>query len=682
MKKRLFIVLAFLYLLFFSCEESSYEFTAVGCDEVGLVANTSIKTVKDLYVFGRPVLIEEDLIIEGYVVSNDQAGNFYKSISIQDKPENPTSAISISIDASNLYTKYEPGRKIYVKLKGLAIGNYFGRLQIAQLNSGEMKGISSFTYQDYLAKSCELADLIPLELEIQNLNESHLDMLISLKEVQFAENQVGLSYADPNSGRSIDRKLIGFNSSCEKTGQVNIRTSGFADFKNYDLPQGKGTIQGVLQNYYSDLQLVLRNEEDVILENERCIEKLWEPTISLQELKDYYKGELYEIGIEEEVVFGGYVISSDKEGSFQNRIVIQDDFENPTAGIQVLIDKEGYFENYTLGEYILIRANSLYLDEVDGIRTLGTHKNGKVGVVLEEDMDEFLYGTNKVYDLQPVQLDISRVNDKSRYGTLVHISEVQLDSLELGKAFAYYSGNNHGLRTLIKCDSYETLNLFTSGKASFANLMFPIGNGGVVGVLGTVLELRTSKDVHFNQPYEKCVPLIPPILISEVADPVNSVGSRFVELFNSGDKAFSLNNWKLEKYINGSTTVSSGAVDLSGVVMEPKSYVIIGNLDFEAVFGMKPTVLSSYISGNGDDVYRLVDSRGKIIDIFGVIGQDGNGTNWEYADGGAIRKNTVQKPAKTFNSEQWIISSKSNNFLINYPNTPKYAPIDYFIFSE
>ena len=113
-------------------------------------------------------------------------------------------------------------------------------------------------------------------------------------------------------------------------------------------------------------------------------------------------------------------------------------------------------------------------------------------------------------------------------------------------------------------------------------------------------------------------------MITEVADPINNVSARFVELFNAGDSEINLSGWKLNKYVNGSVNVSSGAIDLNGVII-PGGFVIIANSDYKTEFNDVPKIESTYISGNGDDVYELVDNSGATIDIYGVIGEDGNG---------------------------------------------------------
>ncbi|MBK5209231.1 MAG: lamin tail domain-containing protein, partial [Flavobacteriaceae bacterium] len=87
-----------------------------------------------------------------------------------------------------------------------------------------------------------------------------------------------------------------------------------------------------------------------------------------------------------------------------------------------------------------------------------------------------------------------------------------------------------------------------------------------------------------------------------------------------------------------------------------------------------PDIETTYISGNGNDVYELVDNTGARIDIFGVIGEDGNGTNWEYLDGRAVRKLTISSPNPVFTASEWLIYSAVSNPKITNPNSPQNAP--------
>lgn len=73
-----------------------------------------------------PVNISENWYIKGQVVSSDSAGNFYKSIFIQDE----TSGIEIKFGKYNLFNEYRMNQWVYVKLRDLTVGAYYGSVQV------------------------------------------------------------------------------------------------------------------------------------------------------------------------------------------------------------------------------------------------------------------------------------------------------------------------------------------------------------------------------------------------------------------------------------------------------------------------------------------------------------------------------------------------------------------------
>ena len=91
----------------------------------------TIKQLKDMFYakyapsstagLGKYVEITEDYVIRGKVISSDQAGNVYKSLYIYD--ETSQSGIELKLMVSN-YVYYHIGQTIYVKTKGMALGNY------------------------------------------------------------------------------------------------------------------------------------------------------------------------------------------------------------------------------------------------------------------------------------------------------------------------------------------------------------------------------------------------------------------------------------------------------------------------------------------------------------------------------------------------------------------------------
>jgi len=679
-KKQIKLIGIFCVIItFFGCvKDQDYSSPIVECVDSEISITNTIQQVKEMYTFGRATVIDTDVIIEGYVVSNDKSGNIYKSISIQDKPENPTSAIKISIDQTNLYTKYNVGRKIYIKLKGLGVGYSFGSIQIGQVVEGELTRISTFEVDKRIFRSCEIAEVIPKKVSVSELNKELLEMLIEIEDVQFKTSNLGMSYGNIDNTLTVNRVLESFDSNCSLIDELIVRNSGYSKFKNELLPKGKGSVIGVFGNFYDDFQLFLRDLNDVKFTDERCeYSNAFSPNITILEVKEMYDGDMVEFGIENNYIIEGFVISSDEHGNFKEKLVIQDAIENPTAGIQVLIKNETIYEDFNIGDKVFIKLDKLYMAENDGVLTVGYPTGNKITNIKSSDMGNFIYNSGENYEIKPKEISISEVLNKEHENTLVNVLNVQLIENQLGKAFANFTGSDDGIRTLETCGEITKLGVYTNGDATFVNSLFPKGHGSIIGVLSSLLELRSIHDINFNEDFEPCPVIIPKIMITEIADPKNSTSSRFVELFNAGNTEINLSNWRLNKYINGTSTFSSSPIDLTGKTIAPGAFLIIANTGYAASFGEMPGIGSTYISGNGDDVYELVNNLDETIDVFGIIGEDGNGKNWEYLDGRAVRKMDVVSPNHVFSVSEWVIYSSAANSLISNPNSPQNAPDDF-----
>ena len=665
--------------LFLGCvKDQDFSTPTVECIESTITVTNTIQQVKDMYTYGGARAIDTDVIIEGYVVSSDKSGNIYKTLSIQDKPENPSSAIKLSIDQSNLYTKFEIGRKIYVKLKGLAVGYSFGSIQIGQVVGGELSRISAFEVDKHIVRSCEVANVIPKKVSISELNEDLLEMLIEIENVQFKKPDLDLSFGNIDNTTTVNRVLESFNSNCNLVDEVLIRNSGYSKFKNNLMPEGKGSIIAILGNFYDDFQLYLRDLDDIKFIEERCdYSNALTPNISMENLRDLYSGTMVEFGVENNYIIEGYVVSSDEQGNFKEKLVIQDAIENASAGIQILLESDAIFEDYTIGDKVYVKLDKLYMAENEGILTIGYPKGNKITKIEAEEIGNFIYNSGDNFEVIPTEISISDVSNSALENTLVNILDVQLVESELGKSFTYFTGNNDAVRTIETCGEITKLSVFTNGDATFSNELFPQGFGSITGVLSNNLEIRKLNDVQFTNAFEACPVIIPKIMITEISDPKNSTTARFVELFNAGDSEINLTGWKLNKYINGATSVSSSPVELTGVIIPVGGFVIIANTGYAAIFNDTPNIESTYISGNGDDVYELINNIGETIDIFGVIGEDGNSTNWEYLDGRVVRNLDVIEPNTIFSVNEWAIYSTASNGLITNSNSPQNAPDDF-----
>ena len=100
--------------------------------------------------------------------------------------------------------------------------------------------------------------------------------------------------------------------------------------------------------------------------------------------------------------------------------------------------------------------------------------------------------------------------------------------------------------------------------------------------------------------------------------------------------------------------------------------------EFEAVYGFPPDLgigTNSPADSNGDDNLELVDPFGKVIDVFGVVGEDGSGTNHEFEDGRALRKPEFSRGNGSFDFNEWYIWNDSGD--MGTTKQVKIAPDDF-----
>jgi hypothetical protein len=234
---------------------------------VNAAANTAASTPNPIIEYTT------DDIIEAYVTSNDEAGTFYKSISFQTIPTDATAPIgfSVPINVTTLYGKgFTPGRKVFIKLKGLYIGKIFGSLQIGSLYEGTIGRISEFEWKNHLFPS---ATKVAEDSFVRTLTlaDAHTDAnqntLVELDLVQFADGSINRTYYDVDSGGGATNHLL---SSTTGGTQRIIRFSSFAPFTGKQVPSGSGKIRGVLSKFNTDFQFVVRYESDIKLVNPRA----------------------------------------------------------------------------------------------------------------------------------------------------------------------------------------------------------------------------------------------------------------------------------------------------------------------------------------------------------------------------------------------------------------------------
>ncbi len=230
-------------------------------------ANTSILDLKTAYWASDRNYVKtiglndagEHTIIKGRVVSSDETGNIFKSVIIYDG----SAALNLSINAYDLYQTYQFGQEVVIDVTELNIGGYNGLMQLG--GEGTYNNAPSMTFMDSEVFAAHaqvdglanplLVDTIPATIpDILAAKQSTEGLILWQSRLVRFDNvrwdAPGKPYAEGTS--STNRYIID-----ESGNQLLVRNSAYTSFKNELLPQGYGSVTGILSYYGTDWQLML-----------------------------------------------------------------------------------------------------------------------------------------------------------------------------------------------------------------------------------------------------------------------------------------------------------------------------------------------------------------------------------------------------------------------------------------
>lgn len=276
-----FILLALISFILTGCAKNDdFSIPNIDCDGINLTDTKSLEELNEL-AKTTPTLYEQDDVISGYVVSSDESGNFFKDLYLVNS-EN-TLAFRVPVDKVGLFSKFRVGRKLMIKLKGLYIQKDNGIVTIGMLTTNAagrsyVGRISDPTYKKHVFTYCgsegaskeESELIIPISIKEATASDDYLGKLVKLTEVQFAGKEVGKTYYDENDkeatkGGATNRIITGKDT--PKT--LLFRTSSFAEYSTYKIPNESGSIIGILTKFGDDYQFISRSSSDIQLTLDR-----------------------------------------------------------------------------------------------------------------------------------------------------------------------------------------------------------------------------------------------------------------------------------------------------------------------------------------------------------------------------------------------------------------------------
>ena len=227
------------------------------------ISNTTIAALKATHTIGADGSpIAQGTVIKGTVISDDNAGSFFKELIIQDA----SGGVLIRINRADLSTIYRLGKQVFVNCDGLNIGDFNGIVQIGYPAAGtNIDRIPDTELETHIIEGAFVGEITPMQIELSDINTSILSTLVEIQNVEFEDDLLGSTLAIPNGGGTQNRSIV----DCDEE-ELTLRASDFADFAGAPIPSGNGTITGVLSVFGTTNQLTIRDFDDIAMDGPRC----------------------------------------------------------------------------------------------------------------------------------------------------------------------------------------------------------------------------------------------------------------------------------------------------------------------------------------------------------------------------------------------------------------------------
>lgn len=219
-------------------------------------------------------LIEDDLQLHAVVNGNDQGGNLYKQISIQDE----TGGIIVGINATDLYAFMPVGQKIVINLKGLYIGGYGKMAQLGAEYNGGMGRMEQAVWEksvrlvgdEFTSTNGDETTTIQMTAKADTIDfsapkdhNSMIGRIVKLSNVEISGE--GTQTLAPEDGSvRLTSNCANRNINGTEAKDIVLRTSTYSDFASRPIPAGKVDIYGVCTYYNGTWQILMRTNSDMV----------------------------------------------------------------------------------------------------------------------------------------------------------------------------------------------------------------------------------------------------------------------------------------------------------------------------------------------------------------------------------------------------------------------------------
>ncbi len=244
----------------------------------------TISELRQIYADSGVYTFDDYYTVFGSVTTDAVSGNFYKEFYMQDDE----AAIKFTTDDPGIPYR---GDYVRINLKGAVINSESAML-VVTLSDDEPNQVLIQDTQRFIE---------PKEVCMFQVGTGLQGQLITMKNIQFSENQLGETYADGINLSDENRYIM----SCEGE-ELIVRSSGYSSFADMLVSEGNGSITAVVSQYNGTIQLEIRDLGDIQFNNPRCEEQGLTNSceIDVVYLKDFEDADLTSGGWSQQVLAG------------------------------------------------------------------------------------------------------------------------------------------------------------------------------------------------------------------------------------------------------------------------------------------------------------------------------------------------------------------------------------------
>ena len=197
-----------------------------------LSANCTVATLRQWCQNGC-YTVNSDMVCVGRVTSSDRAGNFYRTLVIEDD----TGGVELLLGTYNIASQYPIGLQVYLCLEGLAVAVEGEVVQVGlppqSFDSSPRELESQVVIDEHLVRSTSVEAVEPMRCDLSALNASLCGRFVEFENLLHAPLE---GVEESEYYRLVD----------EGGNAIFLHISSYADFAGLKLPLSELSVKGIL----------------------------------------------------------------------------------------------------------------------------------------------------------------------------------------------------------------------------------------------------------------------------------------------------------------------------------------------------------------------------------------------------------------------------------------------------